>query len=582
MSQTIPHAFREIAVRMSTSQALGQIRDGTVQSQTWEAYWTQCCTFAKALHALSFPPGSRIGILSANRCEWLIANLGSILAGHVPFGIYPTASSEQITYLLQHSEAKLLVIESDALRQQVQGDVVLVQMNPVEEKNGPACIAWDSFLEKSSDVSEATLQAGMDAQRPSDLATLVYTSGTTSNPKAVMLSHQNLLWTTHTAMEMTFCLEAEDVVLSYLPLSHIAEQLNSLYAPLLSGAQVVVVEDLTRLPQALALVRPTFFIGVPRVWEKIQNKITSQVEKAPAWKRRLFAMAQRIGKRETTARQAGKQPSLGFLLMDRLVYRKARTNMGLDRCRLPVTGAAPIRPDTVDFFLGLNLPLYEVYGMSECTGPATVSVPGIYKPGFAGKPIPGTEVQIASDGEILMRGTHVCMGYLHDTASFPVDEEGWLHSGDLGSLDAEGFLRIEGRKKNIIITAGGENISPEMIETQVSKIQGIEHAVVIGDQRKHLSLLLTLDTEMAKLQAVRHGSTAQSRTELAHCPKLRAYFETEIGKVNTKLSRVQTLKRFRILDREFCETTGELTPTQKIKRAIIERNCKQEIEGLYM
>lgn len=584
MQQTIPHAFREIALRMSTAPALGQIRAGSVHTHSWRVYWDQCCAFAKALHAYQLPHGSRVGILGSNRSEWLVANLGSILAGHVPFGIYPTSSTEQIAYLLQHSEAKVLVVESDALRNQVgtlPSGLHVVQMDPMQELAEATCVSWADFLPTGSAISDSQLQASIEAQKPGDLATLVYTSGTTANPKAVMLSHHNLLWTTHTAMEMSFRLEAQDVVLSYLPLSHIAEQINSLYGPILSGAQVVFAESLSLLPQGLALVRPTFFIGVPRVWEKIQSKITFQVQQAPAWKRKLFALAQKIGQEETVPYQAGQPPSLLFHLMERLVYGKVKRRLGLDRCRLPVTGAAPIRQDTLNFFLGLNLPLYEVYGMSECTGPTTVSVPGIYKPGYVGKPIPGTEVQIASDGEVLMRGPHVCMGYLHDTASFPLDEEGWLHSGDLGSLDAEGFLRIEGRKKNLIITAGGENISPEMIESQVSKIPGIEHAVVIGDQRKHLSLLITLDVEMARMQAVHRGSKANSRLELAHCPILYTYFETEIQRINAGLARVQTLKRFRILDAGFCEAKGELTPTQKIKRPIIERRYKKEIQSLY-
>ncbi len=584
MQHTIPHVFREIALHMSTAPALGQIRLGSVHTQSWRVYWDQCCAFAKALHAYPLPHGSRIGILGSNRSEWLVANLGSILAGHVPFGIYPTSSVEQIAYLLQHSEAKVLVVESDALRSQVGGlpsGLHVVQMEPVQEPAGPACVPWAEFLQTGLSIPDSQLQAGMEAQKPGDLATLVYTSGTTANPKAVMLSHHNLLWTTHTAMEMSFRLEAQDVVLSYLPLSHIAEQINSLYGPILSGAQVVFAESLSQLPQALGLVRPTFFIGVPRVWEKIQSKITFQVQQAPRWKRKLFALAQKIGQQEAVLHQAGRPTSLLFSLMERLVYGKVKRSLGLDRCRLPVTGAAPIRQDTLEFFLGLNFPLYEIYGMSECTGPTTVSVPGIYKPGYAGKPIPGTEVQIASDGEVLMRGPHVCMGYLHDTASFPLDEEGWLHSGDLGSLDAEGFLCIEGRKKNLIITAGGENISPEMIESQVSRILGVEHAVVIGDQRKHLCLLITLDVEMARVQAGQRGSKANSRLELARCLILYAYFEAEIQRINAGLARVQTLKRFRILDAGFCESEGELTPTQKIKRSIIERRYKKEIQSLY-
>ena len=583
MAQTIPIAFHKMALRMPMAPALGQIRQGRIHAQTWDAYWKQACMFAKALLAYQLPAGSRVGILGTNRCEWLIANVGSILAGHVPFGIYPTSSTEQIAYLLQHSAAKVIVVESDELRRQVgvvPVGVHLVQMKTVQDDGGATCLSWDLFLQQACRISEADLQAIMAAQRSEDLATLVYTSGTTAHPKAVMLSHHNLLWTTNTAIRMAVRLREQDVVLSYLPLSHIAEQINSLYGPILCGAQVVFAESLAQLPEALLLVRPTFFIGVPRVWEKMQSKILSRVQASPRWKQRLFAFAQKVGQREAVAYHAGKRVSLRFRLLDRLVYQKIKAGLGLDRCRLSITAAAPTRRDTWEFFLGMDLPLFEVYGMSECAGPATISLPGYYKPGCAGKPIPNSEIQIAEDGEIWIRGEHICMGYWQDT-SFPRDAEGWLHSGDLGSIDAEGFLRIEGRKKNLIITAGGENISPEMIETQMSKIPGIEHAVVIGDQKKYLSLLLTLDIEMAKLIAVQHASTAKTRMELAHCPRLRAYFETEIQRVNGGLARVQTIKSFRILDASFCETAGELTPTQKIKRKTIETRYQKEIKSLY-
>jgi len=586
MHSTIPQAFRHISQKMPTAAALGVIQGGTIHTRDWQTYWQEASAVAKSLLAFGWPPQSRVGLIGNNSCQWLIANLGTILAGHVPFGIYPTSSPEQISYLLTHSEARGLFWGGETERKKLETLslpeilVCRVEMQPTSPSLSIG-ESWDAFLARGTSIPPSTLDAAMAAQQSGDLVTLVYTSGTTAHPKAVMLSHHNLLWTTKQAMSMAFQLDTQDVGISYLPLSHIAEQINSIYGPLLAGAQVVFAESIEKLPQGLQLVKPTYFIGVPRVWEKIQAKVAMELKKAPRWKQYLFAYAQRVGQRETVHVQAGGNPSLAFRLMQKLVYRPLRKKLGFSRCRVAITAAAPIRQDTVQFFLGIEMPLYELYGMSECSGPTTVSVPGLYQPYFAGKTLVGAELSIAEDGEVLIRGNHVCMGYLHAQSEFPMDKQGWLHSGDLGSLDENGFLRIQGRKKNLIITAGGENISPEMLESKVTKIPGIEHAVITGDGKKYLGALMTLDIDMARTKAAEYGSEALSRSELTSCPHFRSYIETQLQLVNSSLSRVQTIKKFYILPTAFSQESGELTPTQKVKRMGVISKYHKEVELLH-
>jgi long-subunit acyl-CoA synthetase (AMP-forming) len=463
---------------------------------------------------------------------------------------------------------------------------VVVQMTgkPAADAGGGKLrvLGWSEFLKLGDDLPEADLEARMKAQKPDDVCTLIYTSGTTGEPKAVMITHTNLVWTAGSLLP-TLKLGPEDVTLSYLPLSHIAEQILTIHGPMAMGSLVYFAESLEKLGENLAEVRPTLFMGVPRVWEKIQAKMQAAGAKAPPFRKKLVAWARKTGLAGGFAEQRHEPKPLLYPVAKKIVFDKVRKALGLDRARLCVTSAAPIARDTLEFFLALGIPVLEVYGMSECTGPATYSPPEDYRTGKCGVVLPGSELKLAEDGEICMRGKHVFKGYLKDAESTKnaLDAEGWLHSGDIGTIDKDGFLQITDRKKDLLITAGGENIAPQVLEGHLKGIPVVAQAVVIGDRRKYLSALLTLDPDRLKTEAELAGSAARSVDDASKCDVFKRHLEKQIETVNGKLARVQTIKRFAIIPKEFSIDGGELTPTMKVKRKVVNEKYSREIEDMY-
>ena len=337
------------------------------------------------------------------------------------------------------------------------------------------------------------------------------------------------------------------------------------------------------MAENLREVRPHIFFGVPRVWEKIQAAVEAAGAGNPPLRRRLVAWARRQGLAAGYARQQGRPAPWLAPLADRLVFRKVRARLGLDRARFCITSAAPIARDTLEFFLSLGIPIYEVYGMSEVTGPATFSYPDRYRTGKAGVAIPGTELRIADDGEILMRGPHVFLGYLGDPAATAetLDPEGWVHSGDIGTLDAEGFLAVTDRKKEILITSGGKNVAPQPIEALLKAIPVVAQAVVVGDRRNYVAALLALDPARVLAAAELAGSPARDSASAARCPRFHAWLERQVEEVNTRLARYEMIRRFAILPEQLTLEAGELTPTLKLKRRIIHERHAQAIDSLY-
>lgn len=554
---------------------------------TWLDYQQTVWRLARGLGAMGIKPADKIIILGHNCQEWVLADVGSICIGAVPAGVYPTSSAEQCAYILQHSKASCVFVENDkqlekvyALRERLPNLKFFVLMKGSSHIKD--VLSWDELLLKSNEFSEEELIRRIKQQKPNDLATLVYTSGTTSHPKAVMLSHDNLTWMSQMCVQFDMKLCDSDELISYLPLSHIAEQMTTIHGPMFVGATVSFAESMDKLPENLREVKPTLLLGVPRVWEKIQAKMEEKASQASFLKRKLLAWASNIGR--TLGHDADKNSYLSYKLADKLVYSKVRKALGLDRCRFQVTAAAPISKDTLDFFMGFGIPLYELYGMSECTGPATISTITNLKLGSVGTCIKGGEVKIAEDGEILIKGRHVFLGYLDDPEATKeaLDEQGYLHSGDIGMIDDEGFLFITGRKKNLIITAGGENIAPEMIENKLKSIPEIEQAVVIGDKRKYLTALLTLNPEaLSVFQSKGMTTRAKTSSELCQCPNFKSYIQSRIEDVNAGIARVQTIKNFRLLPNSFSEESGEMTPTMKVKRAFVLKKYSSEIDLMY-
>ena len=415
----------------------------------------------------------------------------------------------------------------------------------------------------------------MHALKPEGLAAFIYTSGTTGPPKGVMLSHHNLAWTAKAARDMNG-LTNSDVTLSYLPLSHIAEQMFTVHAPITTGGRVYFAESIEAVPENLKEVQPTLFFGVPRIWEKFHAGISGKLKLATGPKAKLVAWALKVG-REANLRPGGKK-GLEYKLAQKLIFSKLKPAIGMARARICVSGAAPIAQEVLEFFASLDIIVLEVYGQSEDTGPTSFNMPDNYRFGSVGPAVPGVEVKIASDGEILVRGPNVFMGYYKEQAA--TDEtliDGWLHSGDLGEF-REGFLYITGRKKDIIITAGGKNIAPKNIEASLKNHELINEAVVIGDRRKYLTVVVTLDPEATAAWAKERGIPLAG---IGENPTLRAEIQTAVDHVNTELARVEQVKKFKVLGRNLTVEDGELTPTLKVKRKKVYDHFADDIESMY-
>ncbi len=589
MKTTLMEVMKSTVEKHGDRIALKMKIDGQWQETTWKEYQEQVRTTARAFMALGLEAGKAVTILGNNCPQWLISDLAGIFAGAVPGGSYTTNSPEQCQYISEHSEANIAVVEdADQLakylkiRDQLPDLKAIVMMKG--SHNDEKVYSWEDLPKLAEAVSEEALEARIKAQQPDDCCTLIYTSGTTGNPKGVMITHDNLTWTAE-RMVKTINSGHEDQIISYLPLSHIAEQVVSIHSPIVMGCTVWFAESMDLLGQNLTEVRPTIFIGVPRVWEKIQAKMVAAGQENPWLKKKIAAWARKKGVIGGYAYQRGEAYPSFYGLANKLVYSKVREKLGLDRCTLFVSTAAPISMDTLEFFMSLGIPITEVYGMSECTGPATVSLPypNQYRTGWAGPTFMDTEMMIAEDGEILMRGRHVLKGYYknEEATKETIDEDGWLHSGDVGKIDDIGFLKITDRKKELLITAGGENIAPQVLEGKLKAIPALSQAVVIGDKRKYLSALFTLDPEKIVQEAEAAGSPAKDTASAATCEKFRTYLQKQVEEINATLARVQTIKKFVILPQELSIEGDELTPTMKLKRRIIYNNYEQEIESMY-
>lgn len=561
---------------------------------TWREYADIVRRLARGFIALGLERGDAVTITGPNRPAWVLADLAAMAAGGLPAGIYATATAEQTEYILGHAGASIAVVVDDAQAQKVLAlkprlpklRAVVLFPGASRPQATQGVYSWEEVLAKGDATPAERLDERRNQTKVKDAAMLIYTSGTTGPPKAVMLSHENLLWTAGAAAKLVQ-MHPGDGMVSYLPLAHIAEQMLTIHAPLTFAVTVHFVPVLEQLADALRMVRPHAFLGVPRVWEKIQAKVEAGVASAPPAKQRLFRLAQRVGLRVMRQRFEGRHAALvdrvAFEVFDRLIYRKFRERLGLDRARYVATGAAPLSRSTRDWLLSVGLGISEVYGQSEGSGPTSFNEFGKGREGTVGLPVPGVQVKIAPDGEILVRGPNVFLGYLHDEqATRETIIDGWLHSGDVGEIDRDGYVRLTDRKKDLIITAGGKNISPQNIERLLTEIPLVSQAVVIGDQRKYLSALVTLVPEELERFCREAGIMERDPTRLASHPQVRDVVQRAIDQnVNPRLARHETIKRFDILPSELSEGAGELTPTMKIKRKVVSSRYASHIDRLY-
>ena len=572
---TIPHRLLQQAQTRPNAIAYQAKVDGRWQPTTWRAFVDEVRLAARALIALGFPRGGKVAILGFNRPEWVILDHAAMMAGGAPAGIYTTCSAEEVQYIVHHSESLVVLVENAAQLAKIEAQraamPLLQTVVLMRGSSAPGTLTWDDFLAKGQAVPESALDERIDQIEQSDLATLIYTSGTTGPPKGVMLSHGNLSWTSRTLIDVSGGAVEGDVALSYLPLSHIAEQMATVHMPASTGATIYYAESIEKIGDNIKDCRPTVFFGVPRIWEKFHAALAAKLGELTGAKAKLVAWARKVCTQVNQYRDRGQAPptmvDLQYRLAPKLVIGKLKAALGLDRARSLISGAAPIASDVLEFFASLDLPIREVYGQSEDCGPTSWNLPGKTKIGTVGPALPGLEVKLGDDGEILVRGPNVFLGYYKEPeATADALQDGWLCSGDLGAFDSDGFLTITGRKKEIIITAGGKNIAPKNIEAALKQSPIIGEAVVIGDRRKYLTALVTLD-EIA--------------TKELPPEQIRATVQAQIDAVNQSLARVEQVKKFAILDKPFAIESGELTPTLKIKRKVVAQNYAREIEAMY-
>lgn len=587
-ADTIPHRLFQTASRTPDAAAYYVKSGGTWNPTPYATYAAEVRAAARALVALGVPEGGTVSILGFNRPEWIVFDVAAMTIGAAPAGIYTTNSPDEVRYIIGHAESPVVLLENAMQWEKVKKvradlphlkHVVMMKGAVIDD---PMVLTWEAFLARGAESTDAEVDSRMAALELNGLATLIYTSGTTGPPKAVMLSHHNLAWTAKTAIDMVGY-QATDCSLSYLPLSHIAEQMFSIHAPMSIGSSVYFAESMEKVPENLKEVLPTVLFAVPRIWEKFHAGVAAKLSLATGIKAKLAGWAQDVGLRYHTARGLGQDPG-GWLtfqhtLAGKLIYSKVKPVLGLSRARICVSGAAPVGKEVLAFLAGIDVLVHEVYGQSEGSGPTTFNLPGKTKLGSVGPAIPGVEVKLGSDGEIMLRGPNVFLGYYKDpVATAETFADGWLLTGDLGAFDTDNFLSIVGRKKEILITAGGKNVAPKNIEAALKNNPLISEAVVIGDRRAYLTALVQVDPEaLARFGEANALGAAVTTSD----PKVRAELQKAVDACNELFARVEHVRKFKVLPRPLAIDSGELTPTLKLKRKNIYVNFAQEIEEMY-
>jgi long-subunit acyl-CoA synthetase (AMP-forming) len=584
---TLCAAFQRTAAAAPQNQVALRSADGST-SVTWAEYSARVRKVAAGLAQVGVKRGDTVAIMLTNRPEFHIVDVGALHAGATPFSIYNTLAPEQINYLFSNAGNSVVITEKQFLAtlraantdDRVKHFVVV---------DGPAdgAITLDE-LEAMDDPSY-DFDAAWRAVEPSDVLTLIYTSGTTGPPKGVELTHSNLM-SEMDALKDIYDLGYQDTIVSYLPDAHIANRWGSHYCNLRYGIQIVTVSDPKLLVATLPQVRPTFFGAVPAVWYKVKAGIEAALAAEPdERKRKLANWAIRTGT-EVAQRKSDQKPiplqlKVQHALADRLVLSKLRAKMGLDRVKVAATGASAIAPEALAFMLGIGIPVLEVWGMSETSAVVTMNPPDAIRIGTVGKVVPGgTEIRLAEDGELLVRGPLVMRGYRNDPerTAEAIDAEGWMHTGDIATIDDDGYVRIVDRKKELIINAAGKNMSPQNIEGAIKvACPMVLSAVAIGDDRKYITALLTLDPDACAVYAQKAGLSDASPKALAEDASVQATIQAGIDAANAKLARVEQIKKFAILPDTWLPGGDELTPTMKLKRKVIAEKYASEIEALY-
>lgn len=596
---TIPALFWNAVKARGPKVWMRQKDMGLWRTWTWEQTGQAVREIAHGLMALGFAPKDTASILSNTTIEWVLADLAVLSAGGVSNGIYPTDAPEQVHYLCEDSRTTVLFVEDEeqldkalAVRDQLPllRKIVVVDMEGLRDFHDEQVISLDTLRALGREhlaQHPQMLEQRVAGVNPDDLAILVYTSGTTGKPKGAMHSHKGLVYTVR-GYNTLIARDENDECMCFLPLCHIAERMGGEYFSLYTGARLNFVENPETVPENVREIAPTVFTAVPRVWEKFYSGVMIALKEASRLQQAAYAWAIGVGQQVADHVLKGEAVPGGlrlrFKLARLLVLDNVRKLIGIHRSRFLVTGAAPISPELVRWYLALGVPMLEVWGMTETCGASTGVPAQRIKPGSIGPAAQYNEVKLdPQTGEILVRGPNVFMGYLNlpEKTAETIDAEGWLHTGDVGVVDEEGFFRITDRMKDIIITAGGKNVTPSEIENELKFSPYITDAVVIGDQRPYLTVIIMIDQENVEKFAQDHDVPFSNYASLTRAPEVQALIQGELDRVNKKFARVEQVKKFFLLDTQLTAEDEELTPTMKLKRKLVQKKYADRIEAMY-
>jgi long-chain acyl-CoA synthetase len=564
-------------------------QDGGWKTTSYTQLGADVRALAKGLIALGVAPGDRVAILSNTRAEWTLADFAGLCAGATVVPVYQTNSPEECEYVLDHSGASVVFCEDAAqLAKLAEIRDALPELKHVLrfEGEGDDAMTLDDLRAAGADVSDEDLDARVAQIAMDDVATIVYTSGTTGPPKGCMLTHGNLRSDIDGVHGILTVTPGEDVLYVFLPLAHVLTRIVQLFAIDAGGEMAYWRRDPKKIVEDVQLIRPTHLPSVPRIFEKIHTAATAKAEAAGGVKAKLFHWAVGVGREINAREDRGGHPGLvlkaQYALADKLVLHKIRDLFG-GRMKLALSGAAPIDTDILEFFHAAGVWVLEGYGMTENCAVHTLNTPAAHKFGTVGRPLPGSRVKIADDGEILMAGPNVFKGYYGnpEATQATLSADGWLHSGDLGELDADGYLSITGRKKDLIITSSGKNISPSNIEQSLKLCRWISQAIVYGDRKPYLTALLTIDPDEAAALAEKVGADTKDPAQLAQHPAVREELQAAVDESNKKFARIEQVKKFTVLERDLSQEHDELTPTLKVKRNVVYRNYADDFAALY-
>jgi long-chain acyl-CoA synthetase len=578
--------------------ALRQKALGLWRSATWREFGEITREVGLGLVALGLQPGEVVSVLANTRREWLYADLGTLGAGGVSSGIYPTASPAQVQYLCEDSDTRILFVEDEEqldkaleVRESLPGlrHIVVFDMKGLADFADPRVMSLDALRELGRTLAAqnpSLWHQRMRSRGADDLAILIYTSGTTGRPKGAMISHRNILHILRGLAQTPGAMNEDDDRIAFLPLCHVAERIVGSYLAIHGGARINFVENPQTVPENVREIQPTAFAAVPRVWEKLYSGVQIAVAEGTKLEKWAYRRAIRCGGK-VAALVIERKPvpaslALAYRFWDRVCLANVRRIMGIDRARALITGAAPISPDLVRWYLSLGVPMLEVWGQTECCGVATFMPLQRIKPGSIGEAATYNEVRISDEGELLVRGDNVFMGYLNQPEKTAETlAGGWLHTGDVGVVDAEGFYRITDRMKDIIITAGGKNVTPSELENQLKFSPYITDAVVIGDQRPYLVALVMIDQENVERFAQERNIPFTNYASLCRAQEVQALIAAEVERVNAQFARVEQVKAFRLIEQQLTPEDEELTPTMKLKRKFVSRKYAELIESMY-